>query len=613
MAEDESFVRALHERTEGVPLFVASVTSDVVARSGQDGVATAALLANSPVPENLFAIIDHYLAKLSNERRTLLSAAAVCGLEFHVPALARVLGTDGLEVADVCDQLVREQLWLVASRARDRGDDSLEKPYSFRHAVFQQVIYDRLAPSARVELHRKVGLALEQERASGRVVAATELAVHFERGRLPLMALRYYAEAAEAALLHVSPGECMRLTERGLNLLDQAPPGLERTSLEITLSTLRGVSAFHRLGAGDAARSAYQRGSALLADVPTHPMRALLLHGLGFLLNLRAEYAEALAVADRAETLGSDGQDPFLMLAAGSARAQAYMMKGHPDAARTALEGALPEIESLNAASERGFIGFIADPQVTVLAMLSLPLAHAGLVNTAHERLQQAYARARRLAQPMALMVTLWFHALCEIRFGNAEGVASLADEMRSLVEEYSIAQGKSACGWFRGWADARRGQPLEGFRQIRAGYEKNSALGMISGSSETLGYAAEALVLHGDLDGAEEQLRQALGVVDTYGERIYLPQLLLTQAAIARARGQRADAAATIRRALTEARAQGARWLELLALTELCEHTTATIAESSALRGLVEQVGEAIDTPALARARSFVDRPPSL
>ena len=85
--------------------------------------------------------------------------------------------------------------------------------------------------------------------------------------------------------------------------------------------------------------------------------------------------------------------------------------------------------------------------------------------------------------------------------------------------------------------------KPLEGFRQIRAAYEQNTALGMIAGGSETLGYAAEALVLHGDLNGAEEQLRQALEIVNTYGERIYLPQLLLTEAAIARARGQRADA----------------------------------------------------------------------
>ena len=376
--------------------------------------------------------------------------------------------------------------------------------------------------------------------------------MHFDRGRAPLAALRYYAEAAEAALLHVSPAECMSLTDRALSLLGQAPLGVERTSLEIALATLRGVSAFHLLGAGDEARSAYQRGSSLLADVPRHAMRGLLLHGLGFLHNLRAEYAEALATADRADALASEAGDAFLTLAACTARGQAYMHLGRPHAARESLEHALPAMESVNAASEQTFIGFIADPQVTVLAMLSFQLAHLGLIRETRERLQQAYTRARGLAQPMALMVTMWFDALCEIRLGDTDRVAALADEMHSLVEEFALAQGKTACRWFRGWADARRGKPLEGFRQIRAAYEENTALGMIAGSSETLGYAAEALVLHGDWSGAQEQLQQALAIVNTYGERIYLPQLLLTEGAIARARGQHADADASIRRAIT-------------------------------------------------------------
>ena len=404
--------------------------------------------------------------------------------------------------------------------------------------------------------------------------------MHFDRGRAPLAALRYYAEAAEAALLHVSPAECMSLTERALSLLEQAPPGVERSSLEIALATLRGVAAFHLLGAGDEARSAYQRGSSLLADVPDHPMRGLLLHGFGFLHNLRAEYAEALATADRADALGSDTGDAFLTLAACTVRGQAYMHQGRPHAARESLERALPAMESVNAASEQSFIGFIADPQVTVLAMLSLQLAHVGLIREARERLQQAYTRARRLAQPMALLVTMWFDALCEIRFGDADRVAALADEMHSLVEEFALAQGKTACRWFRGWADAHRGKPLEGFRQIRAAYEENTALGMIAGSSETLGYAAEALVLHGDWSGAEEQLRQALEIVNTYGERIYLPQLCSLKPPL------RVHAASTLtptRRSdvrSLEARAQGALWLELLALTELCEHSTATVDE---------------------------------
>ncbi len=209
----------------------------------------------------------------------------------------------------------------------------------------------------------------------------------------------------------------------------------------------------------------------------------------------------------------------------------------------------------------------------------------------------------------MALMVTMWFDALCEIRFGDADRVASLGDEMHTLVEKFALAQGKTACRWFRGWADARRGNPLEGFRQIRAAYEQNTALGMIAGASETLGYAAEALVRHGDWNGAEEQLRQALEIVNTYGERVYLPQLLLTEAAIARARGQLASAEKSIRRGIAEARAQGAHWLELLTLTELCEYAAATVDDHRALGALVAQLGEGMDTPALARAKILLTR----
>lgn len=608
MATDENFVRALHERTDGVPLFVASMASDIAMRAAQNGTAGAAVLANSPVPQNLFAIVEHYFTKLDNERRLLLSAAAVCGLEFRIDTLARALERDARWIADVCDQLFREQLWLVASRERDQGNLP-EKPYSFRHALFRQVLYDRLTPSARADLHRQVGVALEHERAMRITVPATELGMHFDRGREPIAAVRYYAEAAEAALLHVSPSECMSLTDHALAVLEQAPASLERTSLEITLSTLRGVSTFHLLGAGDEARAAYQRGSSVLAQIPQHPMRGLLLHGLGFLLNLRAEYGEALVIADQADALAIGASDAFLTLAAYTVRGQAYMHQGRPHVARESLERALPAMELVNAASEQSFIGFIADPQITLLAMLSLPLAHVGLVKQARERLQQAYVRTRQLEQPMALLVTIWFDALCEIRFGDAERVAALAEELHSLVEEFALAQGKTACRWFRGWVDVRRGKPLEGFRQIRAAYEENRRLGMIAGSSETLGYAAEALVLHGDCNGAEEQLREALEIVNTYGERIYLPQLLLTESAIARARGQQSSADASIRRAITEARAQEALWLELLAVTELCAHASATAEDHRTLAALVDRLSEARDTTALARAEALLAR----
>ena len=602
MAGDEGFVRALHERTDGVPLFVSSLTSDAIAHVEQRG-RDAASLATIPVPQDVTAIIDHYMHSLDDERRSLLSAAAVCGVDFHSDTLARVLERDTTRATEACDQLVREQRWLTAPSVRGVGDTG-EKPYSFRHALFREVIYERTVPPTRALLHRKVGAALEEEREAGLAVTAAELAMHFERGHAPMAALRYYAEGAETALLHLSPAECMSLTERALSLLDRTPAGMERTSLEISFATLRGVSAFHVLGTGDEAKIALQRACSLLAEFPTHPMRGLALHGLGFLLTLRGEFAGALATADQADALVSPTGDPFLPLAACIVRGHVYSHRGQLDAARESLERALPDIEAAELSFERRYI---ADPCVTLLAMLSLPLAHLGLMRQARDCLQRAYARARGMGQPMALLVALWFDALLQVRLGDVDRVAGIADEMRALVDEFALAQGRAACRWFRGWADARKGKALEGFRQIRDALNENRELGMVVGASENLGYAAEALLLHGDWQAAQEQLDEALEVVRTYGERIYLPQLRLIEGTIAQARGDTQAAVASIRLAVEEARTQGAGWLELLALTELCGRDDATNEDRHALTALVDRLDEASDTMAIARAQALL------
>ncbi|HEX6572674.1 MAG TPA: AAA family ATPase, partial [Steroidobacteraceae bacterium] len=77
LAQDEGFVHTLYERTDGVPLFVASVMNDVMSQAGPD--AEASRVVASAVPDNVATIIDHYVARLGVEQRRLLSAAAVCG------------------------------------------------------------------------------------------------------------------------------------------------------------------------------------------------------------------------------------------------------------------------------------------------------------------------------------------------------------------------------------------------------------------------------------------------------------------------------------------------------------------------------------------------------
>jgi tetratricopeptide (TPR) repeat protein len=238
---------------------------------------------------------------------------------------------------------------------------------------------------------------------------------------------------------------------------------------------------------------------------------------------MRADYDEALAVAKRAESLSSDTNDPVLAFAACTVHGEVDQLQGRPNAARTGIERGLAVADAGEVAPGE-IVG--ADPRVTLMALLAVPLLQLGLVKQARARLEQAHARARQLAQPMARMVAIWCNALFEVRLGNAERVAALADEMQALVDKFGLAHGRNAWRWFRGWADARMGKPREGYELIREAYEANTRLGMLAGTSEILGYASEALLLAGDLDRAREQLDEALQVADKPAERVYLSQL---------------------------------------------------------------------------------------
>lgn len=603
LARDEALVRALHERSDGVPLFLSSLVAELVAQQEDtpDGPADAgARLATLALPDNLAAIIEHQIARLDGEQQRLLAAAAVCGVEFRVETLALTLGRDPLAVAQACDELVRGQVWLAAPRPAP-GADPLALPHAFRHGLFRQALYERTPAAVRVQLHRGVGAALERERAAGWPVPAAELALHFDRGRQPMPALRHYAEAAEAASQHFSPAACISLAERGLALVPQAPSGPERDSLELSLATLRGLAGFQSQGVGEPAKAALQRGYTRVSEAPSHAMLGRLLHGLGYACTLRGEYVEALVVAKRAEALSTELQDPGLRLVACFLHGEVLHLQGRTQDAREWMELGLSIARTQGDGDHEMFA---ADPQVVLRGLLAIDLVRSGLVQQGLALAQGARERAAALRQPMTRLVAAWQSAVLQVRLDGVVQVAALADEMQALVDEFALAHAEMACRWFRGWALTRSGQPQEGARLILQAHADNVRLGMRSGASEVLAYAAEALLQAGDAAAAQAEAERALGIADELGERIALPQLWLLQAAIDRHHGRPAAGLAAARRAVDEARSQQAPWLELMALVDLCAQPAAAGHERRALAELVARLPEAASTELVRRAR---------
>ena len=296
----ESFVRALHARTDGLPLFVVNVTGELAARGvlrSEAGGPQSEAIASLQVPESLAGVIEKQIAQLSPEPRALLEAASVCGAEFRPGTVASALERDIASISAHYDELARRGQWLSGMDVERLPDGSLDARYAFRHALYRQVFYQRIGALARAQLHRRVAASLERGRAAGAAVSSAELATHFELGHEPLVALRHYAQAAENALRHFAPREAMNLAGHALGMLPRCPAGSLRDASELALSAMRGVAAAQLLGVSSLeAKQAFERARVLLNAIPQHPLRGLVLHALGlvFLVSRRIRRSSCL-------------------------------------------------------------------------------------------------------------------------------------------------------------------------------------------------------------------------------------------------------------------------------------------------------------------------------
>ena len=163
LGADETFVRALHDRTGGLPLFVADFANDFVAHANSataEASSACVRLASTPIPETWRVIVERHIDRLEPAQRAVLEAASVCGLEFRISTVAAALGVDVTVVAELCAQLAHGGRWLreASVELHRAGPDAV---FLFRHALYREVLYKRIAPLVRMRLHRRVETSLE--------------------------------------------------------------------------------------------------------------------------------------------------------------------------------------------------------------------------------------------------------------------------------------------------------------------------------------------------------------------------------------------------------------------------------------------------------------------
>jgi tetratricopeptide (TPR) repeat protein len=222
-----ALARVLHRRPRGNPLFLMAMVDELVRHQvvceGPNGwdVREGVESITAMVPANIRALIELQLAHLSPEVQTLLEAASVAGIKFSAAAVAAAVERADEVVEPRCTTLAQQGQFL---RVRDRAewpDGTVATCYVFLHALYQDVLYQRVPAGRQAQWHARIGMRLAHGFGESAGEMAAALAMHFVRGRLTLQALPYLRQAGQQAFQRAAYQEALAFYEQALHALDR--------------------------------------------------------------------------------------------------------------------------------------------------------------------------------------------------------------------------------------------------------------------------------------------------------------------------------------------------------------------------------------------------------
>ena len=135
------------------------------------------------VPDDVRKTIDRMIERLPAAERELLEVASGVGLNFSASSVGTAAGRPAIDVERAFAVLSRQQRFVRYVGPVDYPDESMSSRFDFVHALYRDVLYDRVPVGCRIELHRRVGDALEISWGERSPEIAAELAMHFEQSR----------------------------------------------------------------------------------------------------------------------------------------------------------------------------------------------------------------------------------------------------------------------------------------------------------------------------------------------------------------------------------------------------------------------------------------------
>jgi DNA-binding SARP family transcriptional activator/tetratricopeptide (TPR) repeat protein len=570
------------------------------------------------LPPRVEAVIAERLGRLPTEWRRALEIASVEGDSFSAEVVARALGAEPAWIVEGLSGFLSSDSRLVQALGvhplAERGQPVSR--YRFGHVLFRDYLYTHLDAVRRAHLHGAVGEALESlcgGEEAALAAASVPLAHHYEQAGQPGRAVAYLRRAGRQAILLGAYEEAIALFRQGLALLEPLPEGPERGQLERQilldlfppLMPAQGWASAERDQLAQKALDLARQQPASEADlIGALFMRAEILSSQG-------KHPEGLELAELLLHLAQRSQHPAYLALAHYQRGQNRFFSGDIAASIPDFRQALALYDDPQHAPLLPWTD--GDLRVRCLGLLALALGYVGYADQGRSCSQQALAQARELGQPLTEAVALTFagcgfSALCL----GAPSAGAYARHLIELSVQMRLPAFHPYGLIYDGWARALDGAGRPAIVQMRTGLAEWQAMGHRAGNPFLLALLAQALQRDGAWDEALSTVEQGLALAMEIGapHRADLYRLkgeLLKEHEPLTA-GQ---AEACLHTALTEARQQGSKLLELRAAVSLARLWQAQGRRAEAgglLAGIYGWFTEGFDTPDLVEAKVLLD-----
>jgi DNA-binding winged helix-turn-helix (wHTH) protein/predicted ATPase len=526
-----ALAKLIHERTEGNPLFMVNavdyLVDEVLIAEAQERWELVVDIEKVEVgvPDHIRQMIEKHLDHLDSRQQRTLEAASVAGAEFSVLAVVAGLAEERVSVEACCDELARRHQFIQDCGVHELPNGEATTRYGFIHSLYQNVLYERVSVSRRIQMHRRIGEEGEMFYGERAREIAAELAMHFERGRDYQRAAKYLQQAADNEIRRFAYQEAVRLARRGLELLERLPDSEERREQERGLLLTLGVPLIAIEGyAAPAVGSVYRRALELCQQLGNTPDVSEILWGVWTFHTLRAELGTAKEIAEECLRLAERLPYPELEMRGHWAMEITFMHQGEFPPAMEHFEKA-QSLYNPKQHLDDGIL-YALNPGVAMLCFAAWSLWFLGQPDQALERIEEALSVAHKYSEPLGLAHALFFAAtLYQFRRQDRLTLA-FANAVIEVSREHGLVMYQAMASVMRGWALSGQGQQAEAIEQMRQGLIALQATGTELVRPHFLALLAEVLGKAGQAEEGLRLLDEALDMIDRNGERYYEAEL---------------------------------------------------------------------------------------